>query len=191
MSEMEKQLLALLKERSFRLGTFRLASADTSNYYIDGRMTTVSSKGAFLIGETIYERTHNLSIDAIGGLAVGAVPLATAAVVAYHQHGRAAEGFWVRDTEKGHGTQKVIEGNLKEKARVVIVDDVITRGNSSIKAIDAVRNIGCEIVMVLTLVDRLCGAGELFREHGIKNFQSLFTIRDFGVEPDTGASAGK
>jgi len=182
MSETEKQLLELLKERSFRRGTFRLASGGTSDYYIDGRMTEVFSKGAHLIGEVLYERTKDLRIDALGGLAVGAVPLTTAAVISYHLHGRPMEGFWVRDKAKSHGTQKLIEGNLAPGTRVVILDDVITEGKSSLKAIQEVREQGCEVVRVLALVDRLQGAAQLFRGEGIADFQSVFTIRDFGVD---------
>jgi orotate phosphoribosyltransferase len=182
MSEAEKQLLELLKERSFRRGTFRLASGGTSDYYIDGRMTEVFSKGAHLIGEVLYERTKDLRIDAIGGLAVGAVPLTTAAVISYHLHGRAMEGFWARDRAKGHGTQKLVEGNLAAGARVVVVDDVITEGNSALKAVREVREKGGEVVRVLALVDRLQGAAQLFRGEGIADYQAVFTIRDFGVD---------
>lgn len=183
MSGAETQLLELLKERSFQRGTFRLASGDTSTYYIDGRMTEVFSKGAHLIGEIIYERTRDLSVNAIGGLAVGAVPLTTAAVISYHLHGRPMEGFWVRDGAKLHGTGKLVEGNLKPGGRVVIVDDVVTRGTSVLKAAEEARKIHCEIVGVLVLVDRLQGAEELFRHNGIVNYQAVFTIRDLGVEP--------
>jgi len=182
MSTAETQLLELLKDRSFKRGTFRLASGDVSDYYIDGKMTQVFSEAAHLIGETLYERTKDLAFDAIGGLEVGAVPLTTAAVISYHLHGRKMEGFWVRDKTKAHGTQKLIEGNLKPGSRVIILDDVITRGSSSVKAIEGVRQIGCEVVLVVALVDRLQGAEELFRPHGIENFQPVFTIRDFGVE---------
>jgi orotate phosphoribosyltransferase len=190
MSEAEKQLLELLKERSFRRGTFRLASGGTSDYYIDGRMTEVFSQGAHLIGEVLYERTQDLKIDALGGLAVGAVPLTTAAVISYHRHGRAMEGFWVRDKAKSHGTQKLVEGNLAPGARVVILDDVITEGKSSLKAIQEVRERGCEVVRVLALVDRLQGAEQLFRGEGIADFQSVFTIRDFGVDVPGAAGQG-
>src|SRR5258708_511740 len=131
MSPAETQLLQLLKERSFTRGTFRLASGDVSDYYIDGRMTAVFSEAAHLIGEVLYEHTRDLSIDAIGGLEVGAVPLTTAAVISYHLHGRKMEGFWVRDKVKAHGTQKLVEGNLPRGSRVVIVDDVITKGSSA------------------------------------------------------------
>jgi orotate phosphoribosyltransferase len=182
MTAAETRLFQLLQERSFQRGTFRLASGGTSDYYIDGRMSAVFSEAAHLIGEVLYERTKDLSIDAIGGLAVGAVPLTTAAVISYHLHGRTMEGFWVRDKAKEHGTKKLIEGNLRRGARVAIVDDVITQGGSSVKAINEVREWGCEVVSVLALVDRLQGARDLFQAEGIANFQSVFTIRDFGVE---------
>src|SRR3989442_487666 len=130
MSAAENHLLQLLKERSFQLGTFPLASGDTSNYYIDGKMTVIFSKGAHLIGEVLYERTKDLGIDAIGGLETGAIPLTTAAVISYDRYGREIEGFWVREKVKTHGTKKLIEGGLMPNSRVVIVDDVITRGNS-------------------------------------------------------------
>jgi orotate phosphoribosyltransferase len=182
MTDAAAKLLQLLTARSFKRGTFQLASGGTSTYYIDGKMSEVFSEGAHLIGEVLYERTKDLSIDAIGGLEVGAVPLSTAAVIAYHHHGRVMEGFWVRDKVKAHGTQKLVEGNLKPGARVVILDDVITKGGSSLKAIEGVRALNCEIVLVLALVDRLQGAAELFRENGIQHFESVFSIRDFGVE---------
>ena len=184
MSDAETPLLQLLTERSFRRGTFRLASGDTSDYFIDGKMTQVFSEAAYLIGEVLYEHTKDLNIDAIGGLEVGAVPLATAAVISYHHHGRRMEGFWVRDKVKDHGTKKLIEGNLKPGSRVVIVDDVITRGNSAAKAVRGVREINCEVVLVLALVDRLKGARQFFTEEGVENYESVFTIRDFGVKVD-------
>jgi orotate phosphoribosyltransferase len=182
MSEFENQLFALLKERSFRWGTFRLASGDTSNYYIDGKMTQVYSAGAYVIGQVLYERTKDLTIDAVGGLETGAIPLTTATVVSYYWHGRSMEGFWVRDKIKEHGTQKAIEGNLRAGARVVLVDDVITRGSSLVKAAEEVRKIGCEVVQAIALVDRLAGAAELFRKHGIADYRPVFTIKDFGVQ---------
>ncbi len=190
MTPAETQLLQLLKDRSFKRGEFRLASGGMSNYYIDGKMTEVFSEAVPLIGEVLYERTQSLPIDAIGGLEVGAVPLTTATMFSYHLHGRKMEGFWVRDEVKRHGTQKLIEGNLAPGARVVVVDDVFTKGTSAAKAVRAVREIGCEVVAVLALVDRLQGAEELFKGMGIANYQPIFTIRDFGVEVDVRAAAG-
>jgi orotate phosphoribosyltransferase len=91
---------------------------------------------------------------------------------------------WVRDHVKTHGTQKLIEGGLKKGARVLIVEDVITKGSSAVKAVEVVRAFGCEVVRVLALVDRLQGAGELFREKGVADYEAVFTIRAFGVGAD-------
>jgi orotate phosphoribosyltransferase len=186
MSENEQRLLELLKKRSFKRGQFRLASGATSDYFIDGKMTEVYSEGAYLIGEVLYELTKDLDIEAIGGLQVGAVPLTTATVISYHHRGRAMEGFWVREEVKSHGTQKRIEGGLGlgPGTRVAIVDDVFTTGGSTFKAIEAVRKLGCEIVIVLALVDRLQGARELFQQNGIENYRAIFTIRHLGVGAD-------
>jgi orotate phosphoribosyltransferase len=186
MTAAETQLFQLLKARSFKTegGPFRLVSGALSDYYIDGKMSEVFSESAYLIGEVIFERTQDLLFDAIGGLEVGAVPLTTAAVISYHLHGRKMEGFWVRDEVKAHGTRKLIEGNLQPSSRVVILDDVITRGGSSVKAIEAVKQMGCEVVRVLALVDRLAGAEELFRSQGVTGYQPIFTVSDFGVKVD-------
>lgn len=189
MTAAEAELLELLKERSFRQGSFRLASGGTSPYYIDGKMSAVYSAAAALIGQVLYERTRDLDIQAIGGLEVGAVPLTTAAVIQYHLNGREMEGFWVRNEAKAHGTKKIIEGGLKPGMRVAIVDDVFTKGGSALKAVESVRKAECEVVLVLALVDRLQGAEQLFREHGVKNFRSVFTIRDFGVNVDASTPA--
>jgi orotate phosphoribosyltransferase len=190
MSDAEQQLLELLKKRSFRRAEpgqlFTLASGEKSDYFIDGKMTAVSSEGAELIGEVLYQWTKDAAIDAIGGLQVGAVPLTTAAVISYNRHGRPIEGFWVREHTKSHGTQKQIEGGLRKGMRVAVIDDVFTRGGSTLKAIEAVREFGCEVVLVLALVDRLRGAEELFRRNGITDYRTVFTIRDFGIDGPTG-----
>jgi orotate phosphoribosyltransferase len=181
MTAAETRLLRVFQERCFQRGTFRLASGAVSDYYIDGRMAEVFSESACLIGEVLYERTKDLRIDALGGLAVGAVPLTTAAVISYHLHGRAMEGFWVRDQAKDHGARKTVEGNLKSGSRVAVVDDVITTGSSALKAIEEVRRLGCEVVLVICLVDRLGGAEAAFKNAGAAAYQAVFTIRDFGV----------
>jgi orotate phosphoribosyltransferase len=190
MTDAEQQLLQLLRERSFQRGTFRLASGATSSYYIDGRTSAVFSQGAFLIGRVLFERTEGLGVDAIGGMEVGAVPLTAATVVHYHLNGRAMEGFWVRDRAKAHGTRKLIEGAaLRPGSRALVLDDVVTTGGSAVKAVEAVREAGCQVVQVLALVDRLQGAAAAFRELGVE-FRSVFTIRDFGVDVpnDTGVT---
>lgn len=194
MTDTERQLLELLKSRSFRRAEpgqpFRLASGETSEYFIDGKMTMVCSAGAALIGDVLYEHTKDAGIDAIGGLQVGAVPLVTAAVISYQRHGRPIEGFWVRDGAKDHGTKKRVEGGLRPGMRVAVVDDVFTKGGSALTAVLAAREFGCEVALVLALVDRLQGATERFRENGITDVRSVFTIRQFGIEvPGNGGAA--
>jgi orotate phosphoribosyltransferase len=186
MTTAEQRLLELLKARSFRRAPsgqpFRLASGELSDYFIDGKMTAVSSEGAALIGDVLFEHTKDANIGGIGGLQVGAVPLATSAVISYHRNGRPIEGFWVRDGAKDHGTKKLVEGLLKPGMRVAVVDDVFTKGGSTLKAVQAVREFGCEVALVIALVDRLRGARKLFRDNGITDCRSVFTIRDFGID---------
>lgn len=186
MTNTEKRLLELLKTRSFRRAPagepFKLASGELSDYFIDGKMTAVSSEGAALIGDVLYEWTKDANIDAIGGLQVGAVPLAAAAVISYYRNGKPIEGFWVRDGAKDHGTKKQVEGAMKPGMRVAVVDDVFTKGGSTLKAVQAVREFGCEVVLVVGLVDRLRGARKLFRDNGIEDCRTVFTIRDFGID---------
>jgi len=185
MTATEKELLHLIKTRAFRDdGPFTLSSGQSSPYYIDGKLIEVHSRSTRLIGEVLYEHTKDLEIDAIGGLEVGAVPMTAAAVMAYDLHGEEMEGFWVRDKAKSHGTGKQVEGKVGPGDRVVIVDDVITTGSSAMRAIEVVRNLKCEVVAVIALVDRLTGAEDRFRSLGIQDYRALFTIRDLGVKQD-------
>lgn len=173
-----KRLLDLLRERCYREGEFTLASGAMSRYYFDAKMLFMSSEGSWLIGQAIYDKTKDLPVSAIGGLEIGAIPLTTAAVYAYHQHGRRMEGFVVRNEPKSHGTRKLIEGKLQPGSKVVIVDDVATKGGSIMKAVAAIRKAECEPVCIIVLVDRLEGAADLFATEGIP-FRPLFTIKDF------------
>lgn len=180
----EQELLAMLKERSFRRGHFKLASGGESDYYLDCRTTSVYARGTFLIGESLYYRTNKLAVDAFGGLEVGAVPLVSATVMAYERHRQPLmEGFWVRAKVKDHGTARPIEGVLASGNHVVILEDVTTQGHSALRAAQAAQDAGAQVLKVLALVDRLQGADKLLAEHGFA-YESLFTIRDFGVGAD-------
>jgi orotate phosphoribosyltransferase len=181
MTPLENRLLQVLKKRCFKEGDFKLSSGERSSYYIDGKMAATSSEAARLIGEVLYERTKHLHLDAIGGLEVGAVPITTSIVISYDAHGQTMEGFWVRDKLKPHGTKKPIEGAIQSGWRVAVIDDVFTQGKSALRAVEEVRKVGAEVVAVIALVDRLQGAEKLFAENGITNYQSVFTIEDFGV----------
>lgn len=189
MKPMEKALFDILVSRSFRRGDFVLASGVKSNYYIDVRTTSMYPAAAELIGHIFSIRLNLLCPDgvrrrpdAVGGLAVGAVPLVSAICVCSSQTRGPIPGFYVRDAVKGHGAKRLIEGCLEPGQRAVIVEDVATSGGSALRAIQAVREFGCEVVGVIALVDRLAGARELMTANGVPHYESVFTIRDFGVE---------
>lgn len=178
---LRQRLLELLRERAFSFGRFTLASGKESSYYINSKKILFHSESVALLGEALWELTRDLNIQAIGGLEVGAIPMATAAVLAYHRNGRALEGFFVRKQAKDHGSQSRIEGVLPSGARVAMVDDVLTTGGSVQQAITQVEQAGATVAAVICIVDRLEGAKELLAPR--YNYISLFTIRDFGVEP--------
>ncbi len=179
MTPEQKRLFELYQQRAVMKEAVTLASGKSSDIYFDGRMVQVFPESAYLIGEVIYERIKDLEIDAIGGIAVGAVPLITSAVISCHHHGKPIEGFWVREKKKDHGTQKQVEGNLAEGARVVIVDDVVTSGGSILKAVEAaVEFKNVDVVLVLSLIDRQEGGAERIRDLG-HPFDAIYTKADF------------
>ncbi len=181
MANWRPRLLELLRTRAFTFGRFTLASGKESNYYINSKKVLFHSEAVALLGEALWELTRDLDIQAIGGLEVGAIPMATAAVMSYHLHGRALEGFFVRKQTKDHGSKERIEGVLPAGARVVVVDDVLTTGGSVQHALEAVEQAGASVAAVICIVDRLQGARELLAPR--YPYLPLFTIRDFGIEP--------
>ena len=175
-------LYKILKEKSFFTGDFTLASGKKSNYYIDCRLTTLDPEGACLIGAAIRKtvndkcREMGISIDSIGGLTLGADPIALSASMASYQaeDDKTLKPFVVRKAPKEHGKGKQIEGGFEEGDSVVALDDVITTGGSTLKAIEAIENEGGKVEFVLVLVDRQEGGKEIIEESGYKVF-SLFT----------------
>lgn len=175
-------LYKILKEKSFFTGEFTLASGKKSNYYIDCRLTTLDPEGACLIGAAIRKTVNDkckemgISIDSIGGLTLGADPIALSASMASYQaeDDKTLKPFVVRKAPKEHGKGKQIEGGFKEGDSVVALDDVITTGGSTLKAIEAIENEGGKVEFVLVLVDRQEGGKEIIEESGYKVF-SLFT----------------
>lgn len=181
-----EQLLAMLAEKSFRLGQFKLSSGGTSDYYVDCRLTTLDANGARLTGETVLQEIERQSwnADAIGGLTMGADPIVVATSVISAQQGRPLHGFLVRKAEKAHGTGQRIEGFRETPARVVIVDDVCTTGASTVQAIEAAREYGFEVVGVLCLVEREEAGGRTNVEQAAAPapFVALFTANDVRAE---------
>ena len=173
----KRRLLELVKERSVIRQQVKLSSGQSSGFYVDGKMVLMSAESATLIGEVLYAMTKDLNLDAIGGPEVGAIPMATAAAIRYHQVGQPMEGFFVRKEAKAHGTQKIIEGRLLPGNRVAIVEDVMTTGGSVTQAITAVREAGATIAVVIALVDRLQGARERIESMGLR-FEPVWTLHD-------------
>jgi orotate phosphoribosyltransferase len=162
------RLRALLLERSFRTGDFVLASGARSPYYIDCRTTTMHAEGQALIGRLGFEllRTAGLAPDAIGGLTMGADPVAYAIAHASWLAGAPVNAFSVRKQPKDHGTGKRVEGCFAAGARVVVVEDVITSGGSALQACDAVEAEGGTVLGVIALVDRESGGREAIAARG-------------------------
>src|SRR5690348_15910348 len=178
MSSARQELLRLLATKSFRLGDFKLASGRTSDYYIDCRTTTLDARGAKLTGQVLLEEIHarEWDIQAIGGLTMGADPLAVAVAVVSGN----INAFLVRKAEKQHGTGQRIEGFHEKGARVVIVDDVCTTGASTVQAIEAAREFGFEVVGVMCLVEREEAGGRPNVEKAATpaSFHAIFTAND-------------
>jgi orotate phosphoribosyltransferase len=172
------RLKELYRDRAFSFGTFTLASGKTSSYYINSKKVLFHGEAVALLGELLYQATSDLPIQAIGGLEVGAIPMAAAAAMRYHQHGRSIEGFFVRKETKGHGAKQRVEGEVKGGDRVAIIDDVLTTGGSVLQAIAEVEKIGATVLRVVCVVDRLQGAREALAGY---DFRPLFTIRDLGI----------
>src|SRR5271154_807293 len=171
-----ERLAKLLRSKSLVLGDFTLSSGQKSHYYLDCKLTTLDAEGALLTGYCVLELLDEMNIqaDAIGGLSMGADPLVTAAGVVSEIEKRPLPGFLVRKEAKKHGRHKQIEGleNPRGK-RVVIVDEVCTTGGSTQEAIDAAEREGCQVVAVISLVDREEGGSEMLRAK--YNYRSIFT----------------
>ena len=182
-------LVALLKERSLRLGEYSLSSGRKSHYYVDARLTTMSAQGLEVIGllgvSMIAEANWNARL--VGGLTLGADPLAYSISVASRKTPPIFDAFVVRKESKGHGTRRRIEGCFTEGSRVVVVEDVITTGGSALTAIKAIEDAQGVVVGVLGVVDRMESGRATIEKAGYPVL-TMVTIRDLGVEPDMSVS---
>jgi orotate phosphoribosyltransferase len=177
------RLIDIVKARSFtKGGEMKLASGRSSNFYFNMKPTMLDPEGGRLIGTLICSALASRQVDMVGGLEMGAVPIATAVAVTSQIIGWPLPAFFVRKQAKEHGTQSLVEGLPKGQTlagkRVVIVEDVTTTGGSAMKAIAAVQADGAVVDRVITVVDRLEGAAETFKAAGIA-FEAILTTRDF------------
>jgi orotate phosphoribosyltransferase len=163
------RLLSLLAERSARRGQFTLASGRQSTLYIDARLTTMSPDGLALIGPLALSRIRDAgwTVDAIGGLTLGADPVSYAIAYASAETDAPLRAFTVRKEAKTHGTGRLIEGPFREGDRVVVIEDVITTGGSALRAVEAIRAARGEVAGVLALVDREEGGREALESAGL------------------------
>jgi orotate phosphoribosyltransferase len=178
------QLIALLAERSAKRGDFVLASGRRSTLYVDCRLTAMSPEGQLLIGRAALAalRASGWPVDAVGGLTLGADPISYAIAHASALEAEAGTGgmiraFTVRKEAKQHGTGKLIEGPFAAGDQVVVVEDVITTGGSALKAVEAVRAAGGNVLGILALVDREEGGREALEAAGL-TVLSLVTATD-------------
>src|SRR5947209_5287063 len=178
-----RRLLELFKARAFSFGRFKLASGKESAYYVNSKKAIFNGEAVALLADVLYEMTKDLDVQAVGGPEIGAIPIAAALALRYHQAGRPLEGFFVRKRPKAHGSQERVEGVLRPGDRVLVVEDVVTTGESVLQAIGEIEKAGGNVVAVSCVVDRLeGGAGRLAKY----NFRPVFTVRDFGVAPPPG-----
>jgi orotate phosphoribosyltransferase len=173
----------LLLARSVRHGDFMLASGQRSSFYIDCRLTTMSAEGMVLIGREGLKtiRAAGWKAGVIGGLTLGADPVAYAIAAASFADGPALDAFTVRKEAKQHGTQRLIEGNFMAGAHAIVVEDVITSGGSALRAIEAVRAEGGSVVGVLAVVDREQGGRERLESAGYE-VRALTTTTALGLQ---------
>lgn len=174
------RLKELFRARALQFGDFTLASGKKSTYYVNSKKVLFHAEALTLLGELLYDATHDLDFQAMGGLEVGAIPMAAAALTAFHHNGRHLEGFFVRKKAKEHGAKDLVEGQVNAGDKVVVIDDVLTTGGSVVQAIEAVEAKGATVVRVVCICDRLQGAREALAKY---DFRPLFTVRDFGIEP--------
>jgi len=176
-----QRLKEILLEKSYRKGKFKLSSGLESDFYIDGKQTTLSAEGAYLCGRLIFEliRGNPVKIDAVGGMTLGADPLVTGASIASFLEKQPIPAFIVRKESKGHGTGQYIEGlkNMPEGGTVALLEDVVTTGGTLLKVIERVEAQGFKVGLVLTVVDRQEGGAETLAAAGYP-LKAIFTRQE-------------
>lgn len=175
-NSLKQELLEILSKQSYIEGKIILSSGKESSYYIDGKQTTLDAKGGTIIS-LLFLRALKENISAVGGISVGADPLASGVSQIGFLTGKKVDAFYVRKEPKKHGTSKWIEGPIKKSIKVAILEDVVTTGASSLRAIERITEYGCTVEQILSVVDRNEGGRELFKEKGF-NYNYLFDIKE-------------
>jgi len=174
------ELISLLREHSLVLGEVTLSSGAKATYYVDARRTVMRPDGLRAAGTLIARHATKLGATAVGGPVMAAIPLACAAIAV--PEGKDLGGFFVRKERKAHGLQRWVEGAAEPGDRVLVVEDTVTTGGSTVSAIERIRDEGFEIAGVLAVVDRLAGGGERIAAAADSPYETLTTIDD--IYPD-------
>ena len=177
--DLRAELQALLQRRSFRFGDFLLSSGRRSDFYFDGKQITLEGRGLYLASRLILDRCRELEVSAVGGLTLGADPIAAGVIALSGTDPMPLRGFLVRKEAKQHGTARSIEGpSLGPHDRCLLVDDVITSGSGFLTALEQVHATGAEVVEALVLVDREEGGEEALAAAGLR-LHALFKRSQF------------
>ena len=176
-AEKKARLAELVKELAVVHGKVTLSSGKEADYYVDLRRATLHHEASRLIGALLRELTADWDFAAVGGLTLGADPVATSIM---HADGRDIDAFVVRKEAKKHGMQRRIEGADVEGKKVLVVEDTTTTGNSPLTAVAALREAGAEVVGVATVVDRETGAGDVIAAEGLE-YRSLLGLGDLDL----------
>lgn len=182
---MRETLRDLLATRALRVAApgewFTLSTGRKSRFYFNCKPVTLSSDGMSLVADAFLEALDHFpeSVTAVGGRTVGANPIIGAMIMRAREHGRSLEGFYVRDEQKAHGTKELIANAPPAGTKVVIVDDVVTTGKSTVDAIEAARGAGCVIVGVIVLMDRQEQDGAANIRQHVPHYEAIFTRHDF------------
>lgn len=172
-------LLAILRDRSLREGDFTLRSGERSTWYLDARATTFWAEGALAVGRAFLVEAERVGATAVGGLTMGADPIAVATAVVSALEGRPLSAFSIRTSPKSHGMGGRLVGPLQPSDRVLLVEDTSTTGGAMVEALEAVREVGCEVVGAAVILVRGDRPAAALAEHGV-TLRSLFTASDFG-----------
>ncbi|MFF4227300.1 orotate phosphoribosyltransferase [Streptomyces abikoensis] len=181
MSEAREALLGQIKDKAVIHGKVTLSSGMEADYYIDLRRVTLDGTAAPLVGQVMLDTTAEFDFDAVGGLTMGADPVATAMLHAAAARGKTLDAFVVRKAAKAHGLQRRIEGADIKGRRVLVVEDTSTTGGSPLTAVEAVREAGAEVVAVATIVDRATGAAEKISETAGVPYVHAYAIDELGL----------
>lgn len=177
---MKQELIEIICKKSFKYShkpEFKLVSGKMSRFYINCKPTTLSPRGMYLVGHLVFEAIKDLNVDGVGGLTFGADPIAVATAFVSELKKSPIKAFSIRKTKKDHGIIRWIEGDITPGERVVIIDDVVTTGGSTIKAVQRARTEGLDVVKAVILVDRQEGGLENIREH-VEDVSAIITRDD-------------